>query len=91
MAFLREWWGALLAIAVLCAGIFVLVRALALESQRQVESAARNGVTPIADAPGVFRDNATGCHYLRVGIGGLTPRLDGDWRHVGCIRRAAAP
>lgn len=30
-------------------------------------------------------DNLTGCQYLKAGsLGGITPRLDGDGKHVGC-------
>lgn len=29
-------------------------------------------------------DNLTGCQYLRAGSGGLTPRVDGAGRHIGC-------
>lgn len=29
-------------------------------------------------------DNLTGCQYLEAVNGGLTPRLDGAGRHIGC-------
>lgn len=29
-------------------------------------------------------DHLTGCHYLCKPFGGITPRLDGDGKHVGC-------
>ncbi len=31
-----------------------------------------------------YVDNGTGCHYLGPFFGGLTPRLDGAGRHMGC-------
>lgn len=35
----------------------------------------------------LFTDHRTGCQYLSAGpIGGITPRLDRDGRHVGCAR-----
>jgi hypothetical protein len=37
----------------------------------------RSGMYPHTDA-------LTGCQYLSVYGGGITPRLDGDGRHVGC-------
>ena len=37
----------------------------------------RSGMEPKTDA-------LTGCQYLRAPGGGLTPRLDGRGRHVGC-------
>jgi len=37
----------------------------------------RSGMEPMTDA-------LTGCQYLRVPSGGITPRLDGHGRHVGC-------
>lgn len=38
---------------------------------------ARSGVVPRTDS-------LTGCQYLEAGNGGLTPRLDGGGKHVGC-------
>jgi hypothetical protein len=32
----------------------------------------------------VMTDALTGCQYLSVPGAGITPRLDGYWRHVGC-------
>jgi hypothetical protein len=35
----------------------------------------------------LYTDHGTGCQYIKPGSlfgGGLTPRLDGDGRHVGC-------
>lgn len=29
-------------------------------------------------------DHLTGCQYLAKSLGGITPRLDGKGRHVGC-------
>jgi len=29
-------------------------------------------------------DTGTGCHYLVTSSGGITPRLDGQGKHVGC-------
>lgn len=29
-------------------------------------------------------DALTGCQYLSVPLGGMTPRVDGAGRHVGC-------
>ena len=37
---------------------------------------ARSGVVPVTD-------NVTGCQYLRAGDG-ITPRLNGSGRQVGC-------
>jgi hypothetical protein len=37
----------------------------------------RSGMRPMTDA-------LTGCQYLTVPGGGITPRLDGYGRHVGC-------
>ena len=37
----------------------------------------RSGMEPMTDA-------LTGCQYLRAPGGGITPRLDGTGRHVGC-------
>lgn len=34
----------------------------------------------------LFTDNMTGCQYLGRPFGGITPRLDGAGRHVGCKR-----
>lgn len=31
-------------------------------------------------------DSLTGCQYLSIPLGGLTPRVDGAGRHVGCKR-----
>lgn len=39
----------------------------------------RSGVLPSVD-------QLTGCEYLRTSAGGITPRLDGYGRHVGCRR-----
>jgi hypothetical protein len=34
---------------------------------------------------GLYTDNLTGCQYLSSGfLGGITPRLDSDGKHVGC-------
>lgn len=30
----------------------------------------------------LFIDNKTGCHYLGGGLGGITPRLDQEGRHI---------
>lgn len=33
----------------------------------------------------LYTDHGTGCQYLRGGLlGGMTARLDGEGRHVGC-------
>jgi hypothetical protein len=37
----------------------------------------RSGMEPMTDA-------LTGCQYLRVPGGGITPRLDGHGRQLGC-------
>lgn len=37
----------------------------------------RSGMEPMTDA-------LTGCQYLRVPGGGITPRLDGQGRQIGC-------
>lgn len=29
-------------------------------------------------------DHATGCQYLSIAMGSLSPRLDGQGRHMGC-------
>lgn len=34
----------------------------------------------------LFVDHRTGCHYLGNVLGGITPRVDGAGRHVGCER-----
>lgn len=31
-------------------------------------------------------DHLTGCQYLSKPFGGITPRVDGEGRHVGCRR-----
>jgi len=38
---------------------------------------ARSGMEPMTDA-------LTGCQYLRVPGGGITPRMDGNGKQVGC-------
>lgn len=37
----------------------------------------RSGMSPMTDA-------RTGCQYLRTADGGITPRLDGNGRQIGC-------
>lgn len=32
----------------------------------------------------IYTDALTGCEYLSVMLGGITPRLDGDGRQIGC-------
>ena len=34
----------------------------------------------------LHKDNLTGCHYLSVKDGGITPRLDSSGSHYGCRR-----
>lgn len=50
-----------------------------------------SGVFRRDDTDGISRsgmkphtDNATGCQYLSVPGGGITPRLDGNGQHRGC-------
>ncbi len=33
---------------------------------------------------GLHTDERTGCQYLSRPFGGITPRLDGAGRHIGC-------
>lgn len=33
----------------------------------------------------LYTDHQTGCQYLSAGLfGGITPRVDGEQRHLGC-------
>lgn len=41
------------------------------------DGAERSGMKPHVDA-------ATGCQYLSVAGGGITPRLNADGQHMGC-------
>ena len=61
---------------------FVFSSALMVDRNREYDSTddgtTRSGLT-------LYVDHMTGCHYLEAGyIGGITPRLDGQGRHVGC-------
>ncbi len=40
----------------------------------------KSGMTP-------YTDHLTGCEYLGHGWGGLTPRIDGHGRQIGCRDR----
>ena len=44
-----------------------------------------NAATEERSGLGLYTDNFTGCQYLSSDfMGGITPRLDGSGRHVGC-------
>lgn len=48
------------------------------DSTDDAENGERSGMV-------LYTDNMTGCQYLEAGIiGGMTPRLDGTGKHVGC-------
>lgn len=63
-------------------GLFVIVLGITLLGR----CAPRDDTDPPGERSGMslYIDHRTGCQYLGIPFGGITPRVDGAGRHVGC-------
>jgi hypothetical protein len=58
-------------------GAFVLVASCATPKDDTDPPHSRSGLA-------LHTDHLTGCQYLAKPLGGITPRVDGKGRHLGC-------
>lgn len=69
----------------LCEWFFVCVSAMFLVGLTPISRddtdpgnwGARSNIRPVTDS-------LTGCQYIETSKGGITPRVDGKGRHIGC-------
>lgn len=72
-----RWIGKWLAIAIVIAWAIGQTPLLRDDTDTGAWGGGRSGMEPMTDA-------LTGCQYLRTPGGGITPRLDGNGRQLGC-------
>lgn len=74
---LTRWIGKWVAMAIALTWIIGQTPLGRDDSDSGTWGSGRSGMKPMTDA-------LTGCQYLHAPSGGITPRLDGKGRHVGC-------
>lgn len=67
-------------------GLILFVGAFVAGRAGEMELPARTSIPTWNDSLGRVVDPETGCEYLAICNGGITPRLDAYGQHMGCRR-----
>ena len=79
---LTWWFGWKITMGICCAVGLVLLGAMLMKATEEPPALPAGPVVTKGYTFLLHIDDLTGCHYLAISAGGLTPRLDAQGRHV---------